>query len=739
MGILDSLGNGIDDIWQYLINDPTKPAGGILQQALNPQAAVAASTKTPLGAPSQAPGAPPPAAPAASLLSYFKPHSGILGNSPLAAALSGGLAGLGSSTGYTGLAAVGQGFGGGTHAAQERHMNQMQAIGAGQQYQQGQQQMQLGQQNLAQGNLQIAQAIRNYNLWNQYTNPGAPPVTYADVQDPQKLAQVMSAPPNQGGGAASSGVATGAGAAPGQSPTTTSPGMTPGAGSAPANGTVSQIAQAIFQQESGNNPNAPTSVNGAVGPGQVMPSTFKQYARPGEDINNPQDNAAVSRRIISDLSLRTGGDPARIAVGYFSGPGNVAPPGSPTPWVHNTSDGNGTTVAQYVDQVTNRLNQGQPTTQDPQLAQAQPQGQPQAQPGDDLATAFAQMHGGMTPTQWAQLGMQMQNPGMVAEAEKYNPQIIYGTKALETQAVQANTPHELRAGAQLTDNQGKPIGRGIPTPVKIYDQKSGNYVSGYRYPSGELVIGNEANGQPATESLGPGNEKLQEGYATRRTEMGDAINSGIAGEQQALAMATALKATQSGTWATDFGHIKAGLQSAGLGDLADTLLPNTDAAAVQMATKDALQGVFSSMKPLLGPRIAAQEVNLYAKASANPDLLPAANAKMISMMVGGLRYKRDLYHELSSQPGNVDPNDFEIQFQKDHPLQSYINDAEKEIGPLKGMEKTAQSNGAPDPLFRGLTDLHADKTGKQIGWDGKNWIDPKAKQKWDGFKWQPLQ
>ncbi len=433
MGILDSIGSGLGDVWQYLINDPTQPSGGILQRALNPQAAVAASTQTPLGAPPQAPVAPPPAAPNSGLLSYFKPHSGILGNSPLAVALSGGLAGLGSSTGYTGLAAVGQGFGGGTKAAQERQLNQMNAIGAGQQYQAGLQQQQLGQQNLAQGNMQLAQALRNYNLMNQVYHPGAPDLTYADLSDPQKLSQVMSMSPNAGQGQAATQPG-GQSAFPSQSPTPNaapSPGMTAGSGTTPP---VSQIAQAIFQQESGNNPGAPTSVNGAVGPAQVMPSTFKQYARPGEDINNPQDNTAVGQRIISDLSLKTGGDPARIAVGYFSGPGNVAPPGSPTPWIHNTSDGNGTTVAQYVDQVTGRLNQGQPTTQGA-AGDVGPQGQQGAsgQP-DQLTAEFQQSHYGQTPAQWRQLGVATGNRDMVAEADKWDSSLITGTEAAKVKA-----------------------------------------------------------------------------------------------------------------------------------------------------------------------------------------------------------------------------------------------------------------------------------------------------------------
>ncbi|HEV2674164.1 MAG TPA: transglycosylase SLT domain-containing protein [Aliidongia sp.] len=114
------------------------------------------------------------------------------------------------------------------------------------------------------------------------------------------------------------------------------------------------IKQAILGQESGNNSNVASSINGAVGPGQIMPATFAAYAQPGESITNPADNRAVSGRIIDDLSAKFGGDPERIAVGYFSGPGNVAPPGSPTPWINNRIDGNGKSVSSYVSDVMQR-------------------------------------------------------------------------------------------------------------------------------------------------------------------------------------------------------------------------------------------------------------------------------------------------------------------------------------------------------------------------------------------------
>src|ERR1035437_9432898 len=115
------------------------------------------------------------------------------------------------------------------------------------------------------------------------------------------------------------------------------------------------IWQAIFGQESNSGKNNKTSVTGAVGPGQIQPETFSQYAQPGEKINNPADNIAVSKRIVQDYYNKFNGDPERIATAYFSGPNNVAPSGHPLAWLENRHDPNNKYVSQYVSDINNRL------------------------------------------------------------------------------------------------------------------------------------------------------------------------------------------------------------------------------------------------------------------------------------------------------------------------------------------------------------------------------------------------
>ncbi len=91
---------------------------------------------------------------------------------------------------------------------------------------------------------------------------------------------------------------------------------------------------------------------------QIQPGTWKQFAQPGEDITNPEHNQAVATRMLQKYSADYEGDLGKVATAYFSGPGNVAPKGSATPYINNFQDRNGKTVASYVDDILSRT-QGQ--------------------------------------------------------------------------------------------------------------------------------------------------------------------------------------------------------------------------------------------------------------------------------------------------------------------------------------------------------------------------------------------
>jgi hypothetical protein len=119
-----------------------------------------------------------------------------------------------------------------------------------------------------------------------------------------------------------------------------------------------QMDKALWSQESGGAATARTSVTGATGGHQIQPATFQQYAKPGERIDDPTDNAIVGARIAADYTKRYDGDPARVAVAYFSGPDNVAPAGSPTPWKQDLKDPTGKSTSSYVGDVLRRVGGG---------------------------------------------------------------------------------------------------------------------------------------------------------------------------------------------------------------------------------------------------------------------------------------------------------------------------------------------------------------------------------------------
>lgn len=121
-------------------------------------------------------------------------------------------------------------------------------------------------------------------------------------------------------------------------------------------GAAGTVASAIMMQESGGRDGL-VSVNGARGRMQIMPATFEQWAQPGESIDNPADNQRVGERMIAAYEQRWQNDPARVAVAYFSGPGNVSEPGAPNPWKEDRRDGNGKSVSSYVSDITKRLRQ----------------------------------------------------------------------------------------------------------------------------------------------------------------------------------------------------------------------------------------------------------------------------------------------------------------------------------------------------------------------------------------------
>ncbi|WP_133254574.1 hypothetical protein [Paraburkholderia unamae] len=138
-------------------------------------------------------------------------------------------------------------------------------------------------------------------------------------------------------------------------------------------GAAPTLSGIFAQQESNGGKTAPDN------PYQIQQGTFNQYAQPSESWSNPGDRSAVAQRVLAGYSQKYGGDLGRIATAYFSGEGNVAPAGSPTPFIKNTADSNGKTVASYVGDIMGRaggssFGGGAPQQGNGQIYAAQPMG-----------------------------------------------------------------------------------------------------------------------------------------------------------------------------------------------------------------------------------------------------------------------------------------------------------------------------------------------------------------------------
>jgi hypothetical protein len=115
---------------------------------------------------------------------------------------------------------------------------------------------------------------------------------------------------------------------------------------------IKPVLQAIIGQESGGNAGIGNSVDGAAGIAQVIPDTFKRFAKPGEKIGNTADNLRVAARYLNYLYDKSAGDPAKMAAGYFSGEGNI---GADRAYKVDHKDGNGKHVSSYVADVMGRI------------------------------------------------------------------------------------------------------------------------------------------------------------------------------------------------------------------------------------------------------------------------------------------------------------------------------------------------------------------------------------------------
>lgn len=155
----------------FLLQDQNTGSQGLLGQLLNGPNGAGTQPVIP-------PGTPSPGYSAGPAQNYFRPRTGLLGDSILGDALRGGLAGLAGSTGYKGFGAqLGAGALSAEQNMQQRRQQQQGSLLGGQQYQSG-------QQGLVAGNIANVFALQKLNAMED------------DMGLPHSTMQQLSADPN---------------------------------------------------------------------------------------------------------------------------------------------------------------------------------------------------------------------------------------------------------------------------------------------------------------------------------------------------------------------------------------------------------------------------------------------------------------------------------------------------------------------------------------------------------------
>ena len=197
----------------------------------------------------------------------------------------------------------------------------------------------------------------------------------------------------------------------------------------------------------------------------------------------------------------------------------------------------------------------------------------------------------------------------------------------------------------------------------------------------------KSNGLQAAPSAA--DKATQESYAPIIKGWEDSVVPSSLAEQRFQAIATAMKATQTGAWQETKQDIAHNLMQYGVlsPDQAKSLL-GADVGQAQIILKNNFGAALNTMASTHGLSRFTQN-ELFATQKNLPAIgnQPEANLAMIGQAIGTARYQQALANDWNQarQLGYADPLTYQAQWTKANPIQKFINDATNEIGPLKGM------------------------------------------------------
>lgn len=242
----------------------------------------------------------------------------------------------------------------------------------------------------------------------------------------------------------------------------------------------------------------------------------------------------------------------------------------------------------------------------------------------------------------------------------------------------------------------------INTAGKPGVQKDGSY----KTPSGTIIP--PAPKLPAPEggfqaAPSAADKATQETYAPIIKSWQDSVTPSVMAEQRFQAIAQAMKATETGAWASIKQDIAHSLMAHGVisADTAKSLL-GADVGEAQIILKNNFGTALNTLSAARLGRITQNEIFAMQKNLPAIGNQPEANMAMIAQGIGTSRFQQALANDwnIARQRGYADPLTYEAEWVKANPLQGFIDNAQKEVGSLKGMP-----SAFPEPPPDAVRDL----------------------------------
>ena len=168
--------------------------------------------------------------------------------------------------------------------------------------------------------------------------------------------------------------------------------------------------------------------------------------------------------------------------------------------------------------------------------------------------------------------------------------------------------------------------------------------------------------------------------------------------QTALSVADIMKHYETGAFAGQLSDFKAKAKALGIA-IPDSVIQN-DPAQAQKIIKENFSQTIKSLKGF-DSNPAVYQIKLAFENWANTNLQPGANQAILAKAVGTADATEAMVQDWADAKryGWVNPIDFERVWGAQNQLQSFVDKATKQIGPLKGMPQEPQQNPNPRRLY----------------------------------------